>query len=266
MSQTRIEETEIGEIPEARKTLDENMNFMLKNLKDVRKKTENDQKEKVYVWSEHYSNWIDIWGYFNECIGKENFLNSCVGFRLTQLNKELEWFWLECTSGVYDNANRTLRYVLESFLQAYYVDREHPHTMMECKLAFLEKIDNATFAGSKLIEKLAVNEKYKEQLKNLYRDLNKFVHPSHQEWKRIFGNGGIDSKITFSYDKRSFEECVELTDRVIDSIVFLLMNFCKDMVEVIRGDEIFLKSISNVKNSLAIQYIQEADNKNDKKQ
>lgn len=82
----------------------------------------------------------------------------------------------------------------------------------------------------------------------------------------IFGNGGIDSKITFSYDKRSFEECVELTDRVIDSIVFLLMNFCKDMVEVIRGDEIFLKSISNVKNSLAIQYIQEADNKNDKKQ
>lgn len=263
MREVRLKETEIGEIPEARKTLNENMSFMLKILEDIRKETEEDQKEKVYVWSEHYSNWIDIWKYFNECIGKENFLNSCVGFRLTQLNKELLWFLLECTSGVYDNANRTLRYVLESFLQAYYVDREHPHATMECKLEILKEIDRLT--GGKLINKLDVDGKHKHQINILYSDLCKFVHPSHEEWQKIVENGGISSKIAFIYNNKSFEECVELTDRVIDTIVFLLMNFCNDLIEEIRGDEIFLKSISNVENSLVKQYIQEVGNKDDKK-
>ena len=214
----------IEKYPEARKTLDENMSFMLNILEDVRKKTEENQKEKVYVWTEHYSNWIDIWKDFNECIGKENFLNSCIGFRLTQLNKELLWFWLECTSGAYDNANRSMRYVLESFLQAYYVDIEHPHTSMACKLEILKEIDTVEFAGSRLIEKLDIDG-YKEKIKKLYRDLNKFVHPSHKEWQKIIEGGDVFSKITFNYDKESFEECVEFTDRVIDIIVFLLMNF-----------------------------------------
>lgn len=256
MTEARFKETEIGEIPEARKTLNENMSFMLKILEDIRKETEEDQKEKVYVWSEHYSNWIDILKYFYECIGKENFLNSCVGFRLTQLNKELLWFLLECTSGVYDNANRTLRYVLESFLQAYYVDREHPGATMECKLEILKEIDRLT--GEKLIKNLDIDGKHKQQINILYSDLCKFVHPSYKEWQKIVEGGDVSSKITFFYDKKSFEECIELTDKVIDIIVFLLMNFSNEMIEKITGDKIFLESISNVKNSLVIQYIRES--------
>lgn len=260
-----FKETEIGMIPKEQKSLNESMNVLLSILEDVRKETEEDQKEKVYVWSEHYSNWIDIWKYFDEHLRRENFINSCVGFRLIQLNKELLWFWLECTSGAYDNANRTLRYVLESFLKAYYVDKEQLHANMNNKLAFLEKIDNAKFSGGNLIKRLDVNGKYKGQIKNLYRDLNKFVHPSYKESQKIFENGAIGSKITFSYDKESFEECVELTDRVIDTIVFLLMNFSNEVVEKIKDDKIFLKSIMGVENSLVRQYIQEAGNKNDKK-
>lgn len=259
-------EREIVTIPKEQKSLNESMNFLLNILQDVRKETEKNQKQKVYVWSEHYSNWIDIWKYFDESIGRENFINSCVGFRLIQLNKELLWFLLECTSGAYENANRSLRYVLESFLQAYYVDRKHPRASIQCKLEILKEIDKLT--GGKLIENLDIDVKYKGQngqIKILYSDLCKFVHPSFNEWQKIVEGGDVSSKITFSYDKESFEECVDLTDRVMDVIVFLLMNFSNDLAEKIKGDEIFLKSISNVKNSLVIQYIQEAGNKNDKK-
>ena len=257
---TKFKDTEIGMIPEDSKSLNENIGFLLKILEDVRKETEDDQKEKVYVWTEHYSNWIDIWKYFNKHIEKENFINSCFGFRLTQLNKELLWFWLECTSGIYDNAVRDLRYILESFLQAYYVDREHPHASMECKLEILKEIDK--LAGRRLIERLDISKRYQEQIKKLYSELCKWVHPSYKEWQKIIEEGEIGSKITFNYDKKLFEECGELTDRVINTIVFLLMNFCNDLIEEIRGDKIFLKSIDNVKNSLVIQYIQEVGKKN----
>lgn len=249
-----IKQTSIGEIPENDISLNRNMSFLLKILEDVRKETEEHHGKEAYIWSEHYSNWIDIWKHFHECLGGERFLNSCLGFRLTQLNKELLWFWFECTSGVYDNAFRDLRYILESFLQAYYVDEGHQDATMECKLEILKEVDRVT--GRKLIDRLHVDGKYKDQIKALYSELCKYIHPSYEEWKRLIREGKVDSKITFHYDKELFEESIRYTDRVIDVIVFLLMNSCEDVVNKVKNDEIFLKSISNVEDSLVIQYIQ----------
>lgn len=246
---------------EGAKMRTEEIGFLLKILAEVRKETKEKQKEKIFILSEHYSNWIDIWKYFHGCIGKENFFNSCLEFRLTQLNKELLWFWLESTSGVYDNAVRDLRYILESFLQAYYTDKEHPNANMECKLEILKEIDR--LFGERLIDNLDLSKKYKKQIKILYSDLCKYTHPSYKEWKKIIKEGKVSPKITFVYDKELFEECIGFTDRVIDVIVFLLINFCNKMVKEIKKDEIFLESISNVKNSLIIQYIQNLGGEND---
>lgn len=255
---TEYQQTPISKIPEGQETLNETIANILKSLEDVRKETEENQKEKVYVWSEHYINLMNnIWKYFYKHVGEERCINSCLGFRLLELNKELLWLWLECTSGMYDNAVRDLRYILESFLQAYYTDKKHQNASMECKLEILEEIDDLT--GGRLINRLDIPERYKQRIKTLYSDLCKYVHPSHKEWEKIIKEGKIRPKLTFEYDKELFEESIEFTDRVIDAIVFLLMNFSTEMVEEIRGDEIFLKSIGNVKESLVIEYLQTPD-------
>jgi len=247
------------ELSRDKKSLNKNISFLLEILADVRKETEQNQKEKVSIWAEYFSNWIDIWRYFDNCLGREKLLNSCLGFRLFQLNKELIWLWLECTSGIYDSAIRNLRYILESFLQAYYVDKEHPNANMECKLEILKEIDK--LVGRRLIENLELDGKYKKQIRFLYDDLCKFAHPSFKEWQKIIEEGKINSKVTFRYDKDSFEECIKFTDRVMDIIVFLLMNFCEEMINKIREDKIFLELINNIKNSLIIQYLQNFNKK-----
>ncbi len=91
--------------------------------------------------------------------------------------------------GLYRNAFENIRHILESIVQAYYIDLNHPNTSFETKMEILKEIeDKKEYHASKLInEKLSFKNEVCEGLdckgflKVSYKNLSQMVHPSHQK-------------------------------------------------------------------------------------
>ena len=90
----------------------------------------------------------------------------------------------------YHQAIREMRFLLESWLQAYYIDREYPKNTKEEKIKLLEeneRQEDGRWYGSHLFS-IALTGKLKKKVKYLYfGKLSKFVHSSSEELKRIEG-------------------------------------------------------------------------------
>lgn len=231
--------------------LDDAMKFLLDIFENVRKETEDGEGERVYILGEHYSNWIDMWKYFDSLLDKGTSTESLLSFRLMEINKTLLWLWFSCTSGAYHPAIRELRYTFESFIQAYYIDNEHPDATIQCKLEIIKEIDR--IVGGSLIKKTDLG--YKKQLKDLYRDLCKYTHPSYEELKPVIQEGIVGPRVTFTYNKELFDKCIELTDKTIDAIIFIFFNYDGGMLNKIKSDKITLNSLSNIDDSLVYHYL-----------
>ncbi|MGQ4894449.1 MAG: hypothetical protein ACP6IQ_07510 [Candidatus Njordarchaeia archaeon] len=58
----------------------------------------------------------------------------------------------------YHQAIREMRYILESFIQAYYLDDNHPDIGIKCKVEIIKEAERELY-GVKLIDKLQVKRK-----------------------------------------------------------------------------------------------------------
>lgn len=203
-----------------------------KYFHDVEQETEQkEEKNRYYLWTEWYSNWIDLFKWFDMFLESGQF-DSILFNRLLELQKHLLWICKCVRSGAYHTVIRELRFIFESFVQAYYIDKEHPNSNLECKLEIVKEID--ILVGTKLINK--TNLANKEKLNRLYSELCKYVHASHEELQGI-----SHSKVIFSYDRELFDKCYIFTNKVIDTIIFILMSFEKKIVDQIKEDKIVIK-------------------------
>jgi hypothetical protein len=83
-------------------------------------------------------------------IESEEQVESLTFFRLLSFYRQI--FWIEeCIKGnAYHQAIRELRFMLDSLVQAYYVDKRHPTAKMQCKLEIVKELENLLY-GSRMI-------------------------------------------------------------------------------------------------------------------
>lgn len=150
--------------------------------------------ERIYTWSEHYNNWIDMIQPILRNTSKEEQQNSMVIVRLLDLNYDLLWIMTNVIyNAAYHQIIRELRFVLDSMAQALYLDTEHPDADIYCKMEIVKEIEKDLF-GSRLIERLPIQ--HKDKAKQLYSLLSKYSHSSYKELEPAIIQGKVDYRIT----------------------------------------------------------------------
>jgi len=224
--------------------------FLKEVFEDVEKETRDKVDEKYYTWSEHYDNWISIAQLLLPGISEFDKYNSMTFFRFVELQNQIVWILISVLYGAYHHAIRELRYVLDSMLQAYYLDKEHPEADMYCKLEILKEIEKEMHGG-RLINRLDIE--YKDNLKGLYSVLSKYVHSSYEELKPVIEEGKVATRITPTFDEDLFNKCVDFTNQVMDAVYFVIFNRFPQLVSKIRDDTITKKSLKKLRCEMSLK-------------
>ena len=188
--------------------------------------------KKYHTWTEHYNNWIAIISPLVETVSDEEKSNSLIFFRLLELQKLLYMIGLNVCGSTYHTAIRELRYALESMVQAFYLDTEHPETTIVCKLEILKEIER--LVGGRLIDSMKVDKKVRGKAKKVYSELSKFVHSSYDELEPVIKKGEIDTRVTFSFDQELFNRCERLTNEAMDVMYYLIFMRFPDLKNKIK--------------------------------
>jgi hypothetical protein len=175
----------------------------------IEEETINKMKNKLFTWSEHITDWIMQCFEINEKFSTSHLF-------VTRSNDDFIkiFLWIQncVVSGAYHTAIRELRYLLEMMIQAYFLDSKHPKATIETKIEILKALENLDrpITGGNFIDKTDLDNKKK--LKELYKELSGYIHPSAieiQSQSQLYGIG---------FDEELFNLCVELSNEVMTAI------------------------------------------------
>lgn len=215
------------------------IDFIKKALAEVEREGIKSIGDKIYwYWSEHYDNWICFFQPLLRRLPELEKTNSMLILRWAELQNILLWIWINVLYGRYHPAIRELRYILESIIQAYYIDVRHPKADIYCKLEILKEI---SIFGGRLIQKTDLE--HKEEIKKIYSDLSQYVHGSYEELKDAIEEGNVATRVTFAFDLELFNKCKYFTDKVMDVSYFILLGRYPWLKESILDKEMTLKNL-----------------------
>jgi len=223
---------------------------------DVAEETRSKVGNRIAVWSEHYIIWIDMIKPILKATSREEQLNSMLMARLLELNNELLWILSNIIyHGAYHQVIRELRFVLDSMMQAYYLDTEHPDVDILCKLEIIKEIEKWAY-GARLIERLPLQ--HKDRIGQLYSSLSKYSHSSYKEMEISIRRGKVGFRVTPSFDEELFSLCESLTHQVMDAIYLAVLNQFPYLCESLSSDEILIANLKNFGCQLALEYLKSA--------
>ena len=183
-------------------------------LSDIGQKTKLEEKQEYDTLNELFSLLEDVGLKVPVSITQPDRDNSLVYDRFAGLKFAL----LRCSTlillGAYDASSRELRFILESTLHAYYLDKEHPEEELKCKLELIKATEEKNF-GWRLISKLDLPKEKKEKLYNLYKELCKYVHVSYREM--------TNEKYIPVFKKDLLKENLHRVVEVLDACFFILL-------------------------------------------
>lgn len=226
--------------------------LLLKMQEEIRNETREKVGDRITAWNEHYNNWIDLLGPVILDTTKEESENSMVILRFIQLNKEIPWLLKNTIEGDYHQVIRELRFILDSIMQAYYLDVEHWESDIDCKLEIVKEIEKDAY-GSRLIDKLSIN--HKEKIKELYSTLSKYNHSSYKELESILRGGKINLLMSSSFDEALFTHCEVLTHKVMDVVYVIILNRFPQTKNTIKENHLLLQSLEESKCIITLDYL-----------
>lgn len=200
------------------------------NLLEVSEKTFKCEQMSHYAVSIHYNTYMDLFiPFLDHDPGLED---SLFKFRFFELDKQLQWLYFSIMTGSYHQSIRELRYILESFLQAYYIDKNHSTASMNCKLEVLKEVE---LYGFNIISKNPdLKKKNKKELNSLYSHLSKHVHSSYEKLSPVIEKDEFEHNVTFKYNPRMLEECINILQRTMDAIFLLIFLYETDLSTKMR--------------------------------
>ena len=157
--------------------------------------------------------------------------------RLVEAFRIFNWIKVCLTCGSYQSVFRELRFMLDGVAQACYIDLNHIDASLICKLEVYKALGEiGGFIGGNLFDRIKGFQE-KQKLKDLYRDLSRFVHPSIEEsrgWiKSPPPEGVVDSLKYNRYDRELFDEALEKSKQVGKLLVSLNDHFVKEFLKQI---------------------------------
>jgi len=157
----------------------------------------------------------------------QEFESSLTFFRLISYYKQFKWIGDCISQNAYHQVIRELRFILDSIIQAYYVDKRHPASDMQCKLEIVKEIEY--LYGSDLIDKTDLSHKH--HLKKLYGELCKYVHSSYKE---LLSSRPKDPKkiagLEFEPDPDMMKLCLSFVNRTIDVVFFVVLSLYPEIL------------------------------------
>lgn len=206
---------------------------------------------EFYTWMEHYDDWIRVMRPLIKLLSDFDKFNSMVFFRFIETQRTLMWIYICVLFGAYHSAIRELRYLLESMMQAYYLDREHASADMGCKLEIIKEIDRERFSA--LIDRIEISQK--QRIKALYSELSKYVHSTYNELRPTIEEGKVQSRVTFGFESDLFKKCVEMTNKVMDMIYCITLQRFPQAIREIESRELTLESFMNHGCTITLDYV-----------
>jgi 16S rRNA C1402 (ribose-2'-O) methylase RsmI len=149
--------------------------------------------------------------------------------------------FLSC-NGLYRNAFDNIRYMLESIVQAVYIDNRHPEAPIETKIEILKEVEGKKeYGASRLIEELSID--HKDRLKKEYKDLSKIIHPSHTRVIATLTDIGSETGVRVKVNCEEILRIHEATLRMYDIFFFLFMECFPEVKETLKKNPNIIKSL-----------------------
>ena len=238
-------------------------------FKQVYKETRKVKKGKTSsIWLEHFNIWLLLEAPLYE-LYKENenyhllISTSMFFIRFIAIPKQLYWLQFCAWSGAYHPLMRELRFILESCVQAYYIDKEHPDTESNCKFEILKEIENQRLIGAKLIE--ATDLEYKDKIKAIYSSLSKYVHSSPEEMDKIKdvvlqrnSSNELKEIISFAFDSNLLDKCIELTNKTMDIIYYIYLNLFPEIQTRLKQEGNVINLLKELDCAISKSYVEKA--------
>jgi hypothetical protein len=156
-------------------------------------------------------------------------------------------------NGLYRNAFDNVRHLLESVVQALYIDLRHPETDLTTKIEILKEVEGKRdYHASHLIDELPIGNK-KDILKPEYKRLSNIIHPSHKQ---------IVATITDIIKERGMPAVVDCEEvgRIYGSMVtmydiffFLFLTYFTEIGQSLTKNADFVNDVKNYKLHLTAQ-------------
>lgn len=196
---------------------------------------------QLRVWEEHFKNWVSITQPIIKLVPSSKKLKSLVFLRFFDVCHNVIWVGVCVFFGRYHSAVRELRYVLESMIQAYYVDCEHPEADLACKLEVVKEIDQEAFSCR--VDGMEIPRK--QEIKQLYHDLSIYVHSSYEELApsiKRFSDASFSRQLLGQFDRNMFNKSVEATNRVMDVVYYVVFKRFPEIIGKVDNAEATTKS------------------------
>lgn len=167
--------------------------------------------------------------------------DNLLSFKIREIPKHLRILHFMIMATMYPQSIRELRYMLESIIQAYYIDTNHPNTDISFKLEILKEIHK--ISGSRLIK--LTDLKNQRRLIKIYGKLSSYIHSSYEKNAPVYTNNEYLLNTNFGYSDRMFKESTFLTKKTIDVIFFVILSFNKDIIPQIKEHYEFNESLND---------------------
>jgi len=138
-------------------------------------------------------------------------------------------------NSLYRNAFDSIRHILESIVQALYLDSRHPSATMKTKVYILSEVqDKHEYHVQSLIKKLDISNK--ERIKDIYKSLSKKIHPTTRTVKSIFEDYLTKDELPTVINCREILDIAVYLRDVIDVFFFLYIFHFPERKEQLKKD------------------------------
>jgi len=145
-------------------------------------------------------------------------------------------------NGLYRNAFDDIRHVLESIVQALYIDFRHPKIDIKTKTEILKEVeDKREYHAVRLIDELKIDQK--EKLRQEYKKLSKIIHPSHKQIVAIMRDIDERKGVPVTVDCREISRIYDSMRTMYDIFLFLFISSFPEVKKLLKKNPDFIELI-----------------------
>lgn len=217
-------------------------------LNEISKETAELLGDRAHCFIELYNDWLDIFCSLAKVYSKDLQLTSLVAADFLSLGKNLHWLHRLLHWGNYPLVMRGLRYDWELMFRAYFADvyqpsipgdADIPGNSVDDKIQWLESRGRDLHMNSLIVPimKVLLPKRDQEVYKQLWRELNKHVHPTKALRYRMIEESGL--ALRDGFDQEWAGLTIKLACDVYDLIWLLTLYRFPEILPLLTDPRLF---------------------------
>jgi len=164
-------------------------------------------------------------------------------------------------NGLYRNAFYNIRHLLESIIQALYLDSRlrqmenipllEPDKHIDnifVKLTILREVeDKLEYHASRLIGKLQIARTHKKKLRKVYKELSQMIHPTYRQIESTMRDLTSPKEFAANVDCRKIQKIYTYLTNVYDIFIFLYITYFSEVKDSLKEKSDFVDYVKTYK-------------------